>query len=98
MENAHFTYLLRCADGTLYGGYTTDLEKRLNTHNAGQGAKYTKSRLPVQLFKSVKFTDKSSAMSCEWWIKHKLTRQQKLDLTEQELLDKFLDYQKTRQK
>ena len=44
-----FAYLVRCADGTLYGGYTTDLQKRLAAHNSGKGAKYTRSRLPVEL-------------------------------------------------
>ena len=42
-------YLLECADGTLYCGITNDLDKRLNAHNAGEGAKYTRSRLPVTL-------------------------------------------------
>src|SRR5574341_265860 len=45
----HYFYVLLCADKTLYGGYTTDLQKRLETHNAGKGAKYTQPRRPVQL-------------------------------------------------
>ena len=44
-----YTYILRCADGTLYTGWTNDIEKRLAAHNAGKGAKYTKPRLPVEL-------------------------------------------------
>ena len=43
--NQYFTYILQCSDKTLYCGYTTDLEKRLATHNSGKGAKYTKTRL-----------------------------------------------------
>jgi len=42
-------YILRCADGTLYTGITNDLEKRLKAHNTGKGAKYTRSRKPVEL-------------------------------------------------
>ena len=42
-------YILRCADGTLYTGWTNDLERRLKTHNAGKGGKYTRARLPVEL-------------------------------------------------
>ena len=45
----YFAYLVQCADGTLYGGYTTDLQKRMEAHNSGKGAKYTRSRLPVEL-------------------------------------------------
>ena len=44
-----YAYLLRCRDGTLYGGWTTDLERRLRAHNSGRGAKYTRARLPVEL-------------------------------------------------
>ena len=45
----NYVYILRCADGSLYTGWTNDLEKRVKTHNAGKGAKYTKTRLPVEL-------------------------------------------------
>jgi len=44
-----FTYILECADGTLYVGWTTDLEKRLHAHNAGRGGRYTRGRRPVRL-------------------------------------------------
>ena len=47
METKAYMYVLECADGSLYTGYTTDVEKRLKTHNAGKGAKYTRARLPV---------------------------------------------------
>ena len=75
----HFVYILLCADGSLYTGWTTDLEKRLKTHNEGKGAKYTRSRLPVKLFYYEEFDCKSDALQREAAIK-KLTRQQKFDL------------------
>lgn len=74
-----FAYLVRCADGTLYGGYTTDLQKRLAAHNSGKGAKYTRSRLPVELVWWEEYPTKEAAMSREWHIK-RLTREQKLAL------------------
>lgn len=75
----YFTYILRCNDGTLYCGYTTDLDKRLKTHNKGEGAKYTKSRLPVELVYFEELETKSLAMKRECQIK-KLTRGEKLKL------------------
>ena len=74
-----FAYLVRCADGTLYGGYTTDLQKRLAAHNGGKGAKYTRSRLPVELVWWEECPTKQAAMSREWQVKH-LTREDKLKL------------------
>ena len=76
-----FAYLVRCADGTLYGGYTTDLQKRLAAHNGGKGAKYTRSRLPVELVWWEECPTKESAMSREWQVKH-LSREEKLKLVE----------------
>ena len=78
----NFAYLLQCADGTLYGGYTTDLQKRLAAHNSGKGAKYTRSRLPVELVYWEECPTKEAAMSREWQLKH-LTREKKLDLIAQ---------------
>ena len=75
----NFCYLLRCADGSLYTGWTKDLEQRLQTHNAGRGGKYTRSRLPVELVYREKFETKEEAMSREWHLK-RLTRQEKLRL------------------
>ena len=49
METKAYMYVVQCADGTLYTGYTTDIERRIKTHNAGKGAKYTRPRLPVTL-------------------------------------------------
>ena len=74
-----FAYLVRCADGTLYGGYTTDLQKRLAAHNGGKGAKYTRSRLPVELVWWEECPTRQAAMSREWQVKH-LTREEKLKL------------------
>ena len=70
----NYTYILRCADGTLYTGWTTDLEKRLAEHNAGRGAKYTRSRRPVRLYYYETYPTKGEAMRREAAIK-KLTRQ-----------------------
>ena len=77
----YFAYLVQCADGTLYGGYTTDLQKRMEAHNSGKGAKYTRSRLPVELVWWESFSTKEEAMSREWHLK-KLSRAQKLALIE----------------
>ena len=77
----NYTYIVRCADGSLYTGWTDDLEKRIAAHNSGRGAKYTRSRLPVKLVYSESFADKREAMSREWHIKH-LTREEKLKLIE----------------
>lgn len=81
-DKRYYCYILQCADGTLYTGYTDDVEKRLLSHNSGKGAKYTKTRLPVELKYYEEFQDKSSAMKREWEIKHRFTREQKLALIE----------------
>lgn len=75
----NYTYLLRCRDGSLYCGWTNHLEERIKAHNAGRGAKYTKSRLPVELVYYEEFPTRKEAMSREYAIKH-LSRQQKLKL------------------
>jgi len=75
----YYAYILRCADGSLYTGYTNDPERRLRVHNSGKGAKYTRSRLPVELAYSEGFEDKSAAMRREAEIK-RLTRAEKLAL------------------
>lgn len=74
-----YVYMLRCADGTLYTGYTDDPERRARVHNAGKGAKYTRSRLPVELVYREALGDKSAALRREREIK-RLTRKQKLAL------------------
>lgn len=73
----HFVYILHCSDGTYYTGYTTNVEERLKTHNAGSGAKYTRGRLPVNLVYYEEFQEKSLALRREWEIKHRLTRAEK---------------------
>ncbi|QFU82138.1 GIY-YIG nuclease family protein [Natronorubrum aibiense] len=72
----HVVYVLECADGSLYTGYTTDLERRVREHNAGEGAKYTRGRTPVEPCYTERFDSKSAAMSREYEIKQ-LTRHQK---------------------
>lgn len=72
-------YMLRCRDGSLYTGWTDDLPKRIAAHNAGQGAKYTRSRRPVALAYRETAADKSAALKREAALK-KLTRPQKEQL------------------
>lgn len=101
MEKSYYTYILKCADNTLYCGYTDDVERRLATHNAGEGAKYTKApaRRPVELLSFLKFPDKETAMKCEWWFKHKFSRAEKFELIETGTLQSaFEEYMKDRQK
>ena len=73
----NYVYILECADGTLYTGWTTDIQKRVQTHNAGKGAKYTHSRRPVKLVYTETFESKSDALRREYQIKQ-LSRAQKL--------------------
>ena len=77
----YLVYILRCGDGTLYTGCTNDLPRRLRAHQAGRGAKYTRSRLPVELVYQEACADKSAALRREYEIKQ-LTRVQKLKLIE----------------
>jgi putative endonuclease len=74
-----YTYLLRCSDGTLYCGWTDNIEKRLAAHNSGKASKYTRSRLPVKLVYFETFDTKQEAMSREARIKQ-LSRREKLAL------------------
>ena len=78
---SYHTYVLRCADGSLYCGYTTNVEARLATHNAGKGAKYTQRRLPVKLVAAASFASRHAAMSTEWHFK-RLSRERKDELLE----------------
>lgn len=75
----NYTYIVECADGSLYCGWTKDLDKRIADHNAGKGAKYTKARLPVKLVYHEVADTKEEAMSREWHIKQ-LSRAEKLEL------------------
>lgn len=74
-----YCYIVECADGTYYTGWTTDPERRVKTHNRGRGAKYTKMRIPVKLVYVEEQPDRSAAMKRERAIK-KMTRSQKRDL------------------
>lgn len=89
MTKPYHLYILSCADGTLYTGVTTDVERRVREHNgvsgsggtigAGRGAKYTRARRPVALVYSRRFRDRSSAQGAEAALK-KLSREEKLAL------------------
>jgi putative endonuclease len=75
-----YMYVVRCDDGTLYTGITTDITRRVNEHNASpRGAKYTKTRRPVTLVYSKAYPNKSLAMKAEYRFKQ-LTRVEKLNL------------------
>lgn len=73
------TYILRCADGSLYTGWTNRLEARVAAHNAGKGGKYTRSRRPVELVYFERFRTKEEALAREYRIK-RLSRAQKIAL------------------
>jgi len=75
----YYVYILMCADGTYYTGYTTDVERRLKAHNTGKGAKYTRSRRPCTLVYTEEYPTKQEAMRREYAIKQ-LTRKEKEDL------------------
>jgi len=69
-SKSYYTYVLRCRDDSLYTGYTDDLKKRINAHNQGNGAKYTRGRLPVELVYYEEFPSRSCAMKREREIKN----------------------------
>ena len=75
-DKPNYTYILKCADGTFYCGWTNDLAKRLAAHNAGTASKYTRSRRPVVLVYYESFATRHEAMSREAQIK-RLTRKEK---------------------
>lgn len=77
----HYAYMLRCSDNTIYSGYTINLNKRLQVHNSGKGAKYTRARLPVKLAYYEEFENKSDALHRENEFK-KLSKSQKENLIE----------------
>ena len=79
---AHHVYVVECSDGTLYTGYTTDIERRVAEHNAGDGAKYTRGRTPVRLRHSETFDSRGDALSREHEIK-RLSRREKEALCEE---------------
>ena len=77
-----YVYILRCGDGTLYTGVTSDIPRRLAAHRAGKGAKYTRGRGPLELVYQEKLPDKSAALRREYQIK-RLTRQEKEQLIQE---------------
>lgn len=74
-----YVYILKCADKTLYTGWTVNLENRLKTHNKGKASKYTRARLPVELVYHETYNNKIDAQKREWQIKQ-LSKEQKLRL------------------
>ena len=78
-SNKHYIYIVECADGTFYTGYTTDIERRLEEHNSGVGAKYTRGRYPVKLKYQETFKSRSKAQKREYQIKQ-LPRRKKEEL------------------
>ena len=82
----NYVYILKCSDGTYYTGWITDPERRLKVHNSGKGAKYTRSRLPVELIYTEEFDNKTDAQRREYAIK-RLTRAEK-----EKLIAKQLDF------
>ncbi len=80
-ETMAFVYILECSDGSLYTGWTSDLEKRVARHNEGKAAKYTRSKRPVTLKYFETCEDKSSALRREAEIK-RMKRSEKLALLE----------------
>ena len=79
MEKKNYVYILECADGTFYTGWTTDIGARVNTHNSGSGAKYTRGRRPVSLVYYEELPDRSAALKREAAIK-RLPKKKKLEL------------------
>ncbi len=82
MDTPYYFYLLKCSDDSIYAGICIDLEKRLNSHNSGKGAKYTRSRLPVEIVYSEQLENKSIALKREIEVK-KWSRVKKLGLIEE---------------
>lgn len=78
-KRSNYTYLLRCADGSIYCGWTNCLEERLRAHNEGRGAKYTRGRRPVELVYYEEFATRREAMQRECAIK-KMSRREKQQL------------------
>ena len=82
MDHKAYMYVVECRDGSYYTGYTTDVKKRIDVHNSGKGAKYTRSRLPVKLIYVQDFDSKEEAMSAEALLKRKKRVQKERFLSE----------------
>jgi len=76
--SVHYTYIVECADGTYYTGYTNDLDNRVKAHNDGKGAKYTRGKGPVRVVWSKKYRCLTYAMRDEYRIKQLDRRQKEL--------------------
>ena len=76
----NYVYIVECSDGTFYTGWTNNLDRRVNQHSNGTGAKYTRGRGPVKLVYYEEFNEKRDAMKREYEIKHKLSRRDKEEL------------------
>ena len=87
-----YVYMLRCVDGSLYTGCTDNVARRLAVHQSGRGAKYTRSRLPVELVYQEIVADRSAALKREAAMK-RLTRQEKLTL-----ISAFVEMEETEKK
>lgn len=85
-ENSHYFYVVQCHDATFYAGYTKDLERRIATHNAGKGAKYTRARMPVVCVYKEVFPTKQEAMRAEYAFKQ-LTRVKKIAYMRRETVE-----------
>ena len=83
MEDSWYVYILRCGDGTLYTGITMDVQRRLQMHRSGKGAKYTRGRQPLELVYREACEDHSQALKREWQIKQ-LPRAEKEKLIKKE--------------
>jgi putative endonuclease len=85
-RSPYYVYVLRCRDDTFYTGYTTDVERRVREHDAGDGAKYTRGRTPVELVHVESFDSQSAAMSREYEIKQfsKMKKQRLVESSEAE--------------
>lgn len=81
-KSNHYVYIVQCSDGTLYTGWTTDIQSRMKAHNSNTGAKYTRGRGPVHLLYSEFFETKNEALKREKQIQ-KMTRPKKLELINQ---------------
>lgn len=81
-SQAHYVYMVCCANGSLYTGYTIDVERRIALHNAGKGGRYTRSHRPVSLVATWTFNSKGEALRAERELK-RLPREQKLRMAEQ---------------
>lgn len=81
-SGAHYVYVACCANGSLYTGYTKDIEARIAAHNEGKGGRYTRAHRPVELIAAWSFETKREALQIEYRVK-RLSRQKKLELVQQ---------------